>query len=46
MLLSLLMVLVMACVVLAAVRAHNLRQSQVRVRAERDSYSRTRRDLR
>jgi hypothetical protein len=36
MLLTSLMVLVIACVVLAALRAHSLRQSAVRVRVDRD----------
>jgi hypothetical protein len=47
MLLSLLMVLVMACVVAAVLRAHSERQSAVRVRADRDHHSRAlRRDQR
>ena len=40
MLLTSLMMLVMACVVLAAFRAYSLRQSAVRVRADRDRPSR------
>jgi hypothetical protein len=42
MLLTSLIVLVMACVVLAAFRAHSLHQSAVRVRVDRDWHRRSR----